>query len=169
MPSAIVIVEGESDVTFMNKLAQLHIPDRKVAFVRSEGDGGIMSRLNVLKEAFGDLTASPYRDRLFVVLDQRHSQSAIRIETQGVPKQNLTVWEKNGIEYLYPPALVAGVFRCDVQELANANLETDPIEFNGFRKKKKELAQLVCDGMTVAHSLSAELQALLGRLRAACQ
>jgi predicted ATP-dependent endonuclease of OLD family len=37
LPSAIVIVEGASDVTFMTKVVQLHIPERKVAIVRGGG------------------------------------------------------------------------------------------------------------------------------------
>lgn len=169
LPSAIVIVEGDSDVTFMTKVAQLHIPDRKVAIVRAGGDGEVQNKLNVLREAFGDLTTSPYRDRLFVVLDKKHSLSAARIEKQGVPLDNITVWSKNGIEYFYPEELVATVFCCDAGELVKSNFESDPIEFNGVRKSKKELAQIVTEGMTATHAMHPEFQELVGRLRAACE
>ena len=40
LPSAIVIVEGESDATFLSKVVQLHVPDRRVSIVRAEGEGG---------------------------------------------------------------------------------------------------------------------------------
>ena len=33
LPSAIVIVEGDSNATFMNKVVQMHIPNRRVAIV----------------------------------------------------------------------------------------------------------------------------------------
>ena len=59
LPSAIVIVEGDSDVTFITRVVQLHIPDRKVAIVRAGGDGEVQNKLNVLREAFGDLATSP--------------------------------------------------------------------------------------------------------------
>jgi hypothetical protein len=169
LPSAIVIVEGDSDVTFMTRVAQLHIPDRKVAIVRAGGDGEVQNKLNVLREAFGDLETSPYRDRLFVVLDKKHSLSVTRIEKQGVLKGNITVWSKNGIEYLYPEDLVATAFYCDAGELANGNFESDPIEFNGIRKSKKQLAQIVTEGMTATHPMHPELQELVWRLRAACK
>ena len=59
LPSAIVIVEGDSDVTFITRVVQLHIPDRKMAIVRAGGDGEVQNKLNVLREAFGDLATSP--------------------------------------------------------------------------------------------------------------
>ena len=169
LPSAIVIVEGDSDVTFMTKVAHLHIPDRKVTIVRAGGDGGVQNKLNVLREVFGDLAISPYRDRLFVVLDQKHSLSAARIEKQGVSKGNITVWSKNGIEYYYPEDLVATAFCCDARELAKGSFESDPIEFNGIRKSKKELAQIVTESMTATHPIHTELRGLVDRLRAACE
>jgi len=168
LPSAIVIVEGDSDVIFMTKVAQLNIPDRKVAIVRAGGDGEVQNKLNVLRDAFGDLATCPYRDRLFVVLDKKHSLSAARIEKQGVVTDNITVWSRNGIEFVYPQDLVAGAFSCDVEELPKCNFENDPIEFNGIRKSKKELAQLVSQAITATHPLHSELKGLVARIRAAC-
>lgn len=169
LPSAIVIVEGDSDVTFMTKVVQLHIPDRKVAIVRAGGDGEVQNKLNVLREAFGELATSPYQNRLFVVLDKKHSLSVARIEKQGVPKDNITVWSKNGIEYFYPENLVAMAFCCDAGELARDYFESDPIEFNGIRQSKRELAEIVAKFMTATHSLHPELQRLVGRIQAACK
>jgi hypothetical protein len=166
LPSAIVIVEGDSDVMFLRKIVELHISDRKVAIVRAGGDGEIQNKLSVLKEAFGDIATSPYRDRLFVILDKKHSLSAVRIENRGIIKDNITVWSHNGIEYLYPEDLVASVFRCGTGEIVKSNLESDPIVFNGIRKSKKELAQFVTEGMTLAHLMHPELQGFINRLRA---
>ena len=110
LPSAITLVEGQSDVAFLAKVVQLRIPDRKVAIVPAKGDGEVQNKLNVLREAFGDLSASPYRDRLFVVLDQKHSLKKSRGERQGVQGDNMVVWSENGIEYLYPEELIAIAF-----------------------------------------------------------
>ncbi len=169
LPSSIVIVEGDTDVTFMTRVVQMHIPDRKIAVVRAGGDGEVQNKLNLLKEAFGDLATSPYCDRLFVVLDARHSVSSRRIENQGIPGENITVWSKNGIEHYYPQQLVAEAFCCDAAELANGTLESDPIEINAIRKSKKQLAQFVTDRLTTSHPLHAELKVLLDRIHAACK
>lgn len=59
LPSAIIIVEGESDATFLGKVLHLHVPGRNVAIIRAAGEGGTLSRLNFFKEAFGDLATSP--------------------------------------------------------------------------------------------------------------
>lgn len=91
LPAAIVLVEGDSDVTFVSKVLQLQIPNRRIAVVRAGGDGEMYNKLHVLGEAFGDLASSPYRDRLFVVLDQRHGVSARRLETLGVRTSHITV------------------------------------------------------------------------------
>jgi len=168
LPSAIVIVEGDSDVSFIAKATKLHIPDRRVAIVRAGGEGGVQNKLNVLKETFGGIETSPYRDRLFVVLDKKHSTPVARIESQGVRRSNITEWTKNGIEYLYPQDLVADAFRCSASELEKCNLESDPIEFNGIAISKKELAQVVSGRMTQGHQLHPELEALLNQIRAAC-
>ena len=146
----------------------MHIPDRKVAVVRAGGDGEMQNKLNVLKEAFGDLESSPYRDRLFVVLDQRHSVNPKRIANLGITRENITVWSKNGIEHYYPQDLVAQAFCCDVAEPSSGSLESDPIEINGIRKSKKELAQFVTDHLKANHVLDVELTALVSRIRAAC-
>jgi hypothetical protein len=41
LPSAIVVVEGDSGVNYVSAVVQLHIPDRKVAIVRAGGDGEV--------------------------------------------------------------------------------------------------------------------------------
>ena len=169
LPSAIVIVEGDSDATFIAKATKVHIPDRKVAIVRAGGDGEVQNKLNVLKETFGAIETSPYRDRLFVVLDRRHSSRVSRLHGQGVPRDNIVTWSQNGIEYLYPSVLVAEVFRCDVAELAKCTFESDPIEFNGIKMSKREMAQVISDRMTESHPLHSELGALIDRIRAVCK
>jgi hypothetical protein len=169
LPSAIVLVEGESDATFLGKVVQLHVPDRKVSIVRAEGEGEVLKKLNFFKEAFGDLATSPYRDRLFVVLDKQISVRIPRIEGQGVPNDNIVLLSQNGIEYFYPAELVATIFRCTVEEVRKWKFETDAMDFNGIRKTKKELAQCVADALTGAHRLHSEIEALVGRIRAACK
>lgn len=169
LPSAIVLVEGESDVIYISKLLRLHVSQRKIAVVRAGGDGEMQNKLNVLREAFGDLAASPYRDRLFVALDQRHSVSKERIKKLGVQESNIFVWSRNGIEHLYPRDLTAAAFCCDQEELLRIPLEGDPLEFNGIRLSKRQLAQLVAEKTTKLHALDGELANFVARIEASCR
>ena len=169
LPSAIVIVEGESDAIFLSKIVQLHVADRRVSIVRAQGEGEVLKKLNFFQEAFGDLASSPYRDRLFVVLDKQISVRIPRIEGQGVPKDNVVLLSMNGIEYFYPHELVAAAFRCNIADVGKWEFARDMIEFNGISRTKKELAQCVADALTHAHELHAEISDLVGRIQVACK
>lgn len=168
LPAAIVIVEGESDALFGGKTVGLHVPQRKVAFVRAQGEGEVLKKINYFKESFGDLATSPYRDRLFVLYDQEISTSLTRIEKAGVRRNNVVVLSKNGIENYYPPALVAQAFHCGEFDVPKIPLGRDPIEHNEHRFSKIELAKFVADRLTAKHPVDAEISAFLGKLRAAC-
>lgn len=168
LPSAIVIVEGDSDVTYLTKIVKLHIPNRKVSIIRAGGDGEVQNKLNVLRETFGDFAMSPYCDRLFVVLDKKHSLNKERIKKQGVKHRHIFVWSKNGIEYFYPQDLLVSAFCCNPSELQSIKMESDPIEFNGIRKTKKELALFIAAQTTLKHSLNTELNSLIDSIKNAC-
>jgi predicted ATPase len=128
LPSAIVIVEGESDQIFLARVFEIFLPDKRISIVRAGGDGEILNKVNTLKEALGDIAAGPYRDRLFAVLDARNSAKKGRLVGQGLREDHIWTWSKNGVEYLYPKARVAAIFRCGPEELAGVDLEADPIE-----------------------------------------
>jgi hypothetical protein len=169
MPAAIVIVEGDSDHSFLSRVLQLGMPHRKVAVVRASGEGQVRNKLHFLKEAFGDLGASPCRNRLFVILDKQISVRLPKIEQDGVPSEHVIVLSMNGIEYYYPRDLVASAFHAGPDDVAKWRFESDPIEFNGIRKSKKELAQLVAEGLTPGHTTHPEIQRLVAKIDAACK
>jgi predicted ATPase len=168
LPSAIVIVEGETDALFGSKTVGFHLPRRKIAFVRAHGEGEVLKKVNYFKESFGDLASSPYRDRLFVLYDKGISTSLTRIENAGVRRDNIVVLSKNGIEHYYPPALVAEAFHCSEADVPRICLERDPIDHNEHRYSKNELARFVTERLTNAHAIHPEIDTLLGKLRAAC-
>ncbi|BBO32501.1 ATP-dependent nuclease [Lacipirellula parvula] len=168
LPSAIVIVEGDCDIAYLRKVFSLSIPDRTVAIVKADGDGGVPKKIEIIKQAFGDLHSSPFRERLFVVLDKVYSADLGAIEKQGVPKNNIHVWSLNGIEYYYPKAIVARAFSCDVSQVGAIDLERGTIEYNGLRRSKKQLASFVVDEFATAPELHDELADLIGKVAAAC-
>jgi hypothetical protein len=169
LPSAIVIVEGESDVTFLTKVLGLHLPDPRIAMVCAHGEGEVKAKINFFREAFGDVASNLYRERLFVVFDQRISTRLGRIEGQGVMVENIVTLSKNGIERYYPPELLAAAFHCDMTDVGMIDLEHDPIEFNGHRYSKKELAEYVASRLTTKHGLDEEVMMFVKKLHDACK
>lgn len=165
LPSAIVIVEGESDVTFLNKVLELHLPGKRVAMVCAHGEGEVLRKLHFFKEAFGDVASSIYRNRLFVVLDKQNSTSLRRMADKGVLDENIITLSKNGIEYYYPKKLLASAFHCDEKDVSNISLESDTINFNGCRHSKKELATLMAKELTIVHQLDQEVQSFIDKLK----
>jgi hypothetical protein len=122
LPSAIVLVAGDTDALFGAKTVGFHMPRRKVAFVRAHGEGEVLKKINYFEESFGDLVSSPYHDRLFVLYDKEISTSLTRIENAGLRRDNIVVLSKNGIEHYYPPALVAEAFHCSEADVPNIPL-----------------------------------------------
>jgi predicted ATPase len=167
LPSAIIIVEGDSDVTFLSKVVTLRIPDKKISIVRAFGDGEVLSKLHVLKETFGDIDQSPYRNRLFVLLDKQHSVSTDRIVKTGIPKENVKVWSKNGIEHYYPLELAASAFRCRLTDVEKMAFDKDPIEHNGITLPKIELSKHVSQQLTAATKYDQELEDFIAQIVAA--
>lgn len=97
MPAAVVVVEGPCDISFMARLFSLHTPNRRVSIVVARGDGGAPDKVQTLSEAFG-LHTSPYRSRLFVVLDAKHDTKKTSLIRRGVLDDNIQIWTRNGIE-----------------------------------------------------------------------
>jgi hypothetical protein len=169
LPSAIVLVEGDSDALFVAKTVGLHLPNRKVAFVSAHGEGEVLKKIHFFKESFGDLASSPYRDRLFVLYDKKISTSLTRMVNAGVRRENIIVLSKNGIENYYPPSLVKDAFHCSDADLERVPLGIDPVDYNGHRYSKNELARYVVERLTDTHPVHPEISSLLDKLRTACQ
>lgn len=167
MPAAVVVVEGDSDMIFMTRLFSLHTPNRRVSIVSSGGDGPTKDKVRTLSEGFGDLSMSPYRSRIFVVLDATHDAKKSSITRQGVLDENIWVWSKNGIEWYYPRQHVAAAFKCSEADLANVDLGTDKITVNSITLPKKDLARFVVSRVTLSDKLDPELIAFLDKVKRA--
>ena len=167
LPSAIVVVEGESDQIFLGRVFEALLPDKRVSVVRAGGDGEILHKVNVLKEALGDIASGPYRDRLFAVLDARNSAKKSRLIGQGLREDHIRTWTTNGIEYLYPASRVSKIFNCTDAEISLIVRESDPVIFNEIRRSKKMLAQEVADKFEGSDAVHPELEAFVLQIKAA--
>lgn len=137
-PSAIIVVEGKCDFNYIERVLQLRFSGKKITIIPSNGD--VKRKVAGLREAFGDLSKSPYHNRLFAVLDEIHSPSLVsELETMGVKKTNIIEWTKNGIEYLYPKRLISEVFACSPDRTDELVINGDQVQLNGINKTKTEL------------------------------
>lgn len=136
LPSAIILVEGKCDDQFIKRVVSLRHPDSQISVISANSDNRIKDILHTVKGLFGDIQRSPYKDRIFVVLDAVHSAGLpAQLEVMGIPKENIVVWPKNGIEYYYPPAVVDKIFGIGPEIV----LTGDTISRNGLSYNKGEL------------------------------
>ena len=112
-----------------------------------------------LRETFGDLNKSPYRTRLFVVLDSVHQLNlSIELQSTGVEAANIIIWDRNGIEYLYPPSLLSDVFGCALDRVSEVTIQGNRIQLNGITKTKSDLSKEVLTRVYSATVLPAEME-----------
>jgi len=118
----------------------LRYPNSQLSVIAANSDSRIKEILNVAKGLLTDIQKSPYRDRIFVVLDAVHSASLPEhIARMGVAKENIITWPKNGIEHLYPPAILDEIFGHG----AEITIAGDIVSRNGISYNKGDLAENV--------------------------
>ena len=159
-PSAIIVVEGKTDHEYLERLLQLRFPGRRVTVIPSGGD--VKRKVSGLREAFGDLARSPFRDRLFVVLDSIHQPGLVaELQTMGVQPDHIITWAQNGIEHVYPASLLAEVYSCTPERLSEMAIVDDRVELNGISKTKNELKAEILRRLDSATVLPEEIEAKL--------
>jgi hypothetical protein len=125
-PSSVIYAEGETDQQYLDRVCALRFPGRNVVVVRSGGDP--KRKLHALRETLGDLQKSPLRDRLFVVVDSVHgNELQAELVQMGLLPDNFVVWGHNGIEYVYPPQIMAKRFSCSEDQLAALSFREDVV------------------------------------------
>lgn len=140
LPSAIVLVEGKCDDKFVERVVSLRFPNSQISVISANSDSRIKEILNIAKGLFADIQRSPYRDRIFVILDAVHSAGLPdQLAGMGIPRDNVVVWPKNGIEFYYPPALLDKIFGAG----AEITIEGDLVSRNGISYHKAELVNKV--------------------------
>lgn len=151
LPSAIFLVEGKCDHEFIERVLMLRYPNSQLSVIAAHADNRIKEILTTAKSLFTDIQKSPYRDRIFIILDSVHQKGLVnQLESMGVPKEKIIVWPKNGIEYYYPPSIVDDVFG----KGSEINITGDNISRNGISYNKADLATKVTSKLnreTVMH------------------
>jgi hypothetical protein len=144
LPTGIVIVEGKTDYRFIERVVALRYPQAQISILQANSDDRIKEVLNIAKGLFSDIQKSPYRQRILVVLDAIHSATLPQeIKRLGVPIENVITWQENGIEYVYPPAVLDQIFGTG----GALTIDGDVVERNGLQYKKNDLATKVVDAL----------------------
>lgn len=108
LPSLIIIVEGKTDFTYIKRILDIEFPKNKLTVISAGDDGAIIQELIRLENVLLDISTSPYKDRIFVIVDKIHSSPTLigDIEKRNISKEGIIEWNSNGIEYLYPASIL---------------------------------------------------------------
>jgi len=140
LPSAIVLVEGKSDHTFIDRVIAQRYPELLISVICANSDNRIKEILNIAKSIFADIQKSPYRDRIFVILDSVHTLNlSDQLIAMGVLQEHIIIWPENGIEFYYPPSLLDNIFGAGEK----IRIDGDIVSRNGIEYKKADLASKV--------------------------
>lgn len=102
-----------------------------------------------------DLKRSPYADRIFVALDAVHAHGLTQhLVDMGVSKNRIIVWPCNGVEHVYPRAILEKHFG----NFGSLGISDDLVSANGLDVKKRELAAFVCNSLIAESELPTEMQ-----------
>lgn len=140
LPSAIVLVEGKCDHRFIERVTSIRFPNAQLSIISANGDSRIKEILTVARGLLNDIQRSPYRDRIFVILDSVHTTGlANQLVQMGILSENIVTWPLNGIEYYYPPEILDNIFTAG----GALEIKGDRITRNGLTYTKIELLDLV--------------------------
>jgi predicted ATPase len=160
LPTAIVIVEGKTDKPYIDRVLRLKFPGKNILTIEGQGDVKRIFR-NFCTTA-GDFQKSPFRARTFVVLDSVHTAgTAADLEAMGALKQNIVIWDKNGIEFNYPTELLRDIYACSEADLSKLSIVGDEVSLNGISKRKSVLSDDVVNRLTGSTVLPSELESKL--------
>jgi len=158
MPTSIVIVEGKTDYSYIERVLHVRYPDVRFSIISANSDNRIRDVFNVTKSLFGDIQKSPYQNRVFAILDSVHGSGLIQqLVKMGMPEDNIIVWSKNGIEYYYPPSILAEIFHSKDQ----ITIEGDQITLNNLTYTKNDLVGMVIPKITETTEYNQEFESEL--------
>ena len=157
LPSAIILVEGKSDHLFIDRVLTLRLPDAQLSVIAANSDSRIKEVLGIARGILADIQRSPYRDRIFVVLDSVHSAGLPdQLVQMGLLRENIIEWPKNGIEHYYPPTLLDRIYGAGGEIL----IEGDRVIRNKLNHGKNELAQKIVAALEPATPLQPDFERL---------
>jgi hypothetical protein len=158
LPSSILLVEGKCDYKFIERTVTLRYPNSQISVIATNSDSRMKEVLNIAKGLLTDIQRSPYRDRIFAVLDSVHSSGLPeQIAAMGIPTEHIIVWPKNGIEYFYPSSIMDLIFGSGPE----ITIVGDTVSRNGISYNKNELAEKVVGLLQADTPMNTDLEKML--------
>lgn len=113
-----------------------------VSLINATNDSEMKRYANMVSQLFPELRNSPYRDRIFAVLDSVHGKDIVdTLAKKGIPEASIVRWSGNGIEYVYPPNIMAEIFGGE----GPISILGDEVTCKVTTIRKRELATRVAD------------------------
>jgi energy-coupling factor transporter ATP-binding protein EcfA2 len=158
LPSAIVLVEGKTDHQFIERTIALRFPTSKISVISANSDSRIKEILSITGGIFSDIQRSPYRDRIYIVLDSVHSASLPeQLEKLGILGENIIKWPQNGIEHFYPPELLDQL----LPGAGPLSIIEDMVSRGGVEFRKNEICEKVCVSLAPSTKHHPDIERLL--------
>jgi predicted ATP-dependent endonuclease of OLD family len=155
LPSLIILVEGKSDHVFIQRVLTTKFPNQQFSVINANSDSRIKEILNTAKNLLTDIQRSPYRDRIIAVIDSVHGPGLKQIlVSMGMQDENIVIWSKNGIEYVYPPGVLDEIYGVGGQ----VSVADDVVSRNGISYSKSDLAEKACARVTAETPMSQEFE-----------
>jgi len=153
LPSFIVLVEGKTDHAFISKVLTERYPSHQFSIINAASDSRIKEILNVARTLLSDIQRSPYRERIVAVIDAVHGAGLKQsLMSMGLPEENIVIWSRNGIEFVYPPTVLDAIFGAG----GELTISGDVVSRNSLAYTKAELAEKVCAKTTAGTEMYAE-------------
>lgn len=158
LPSAILLVEGKCDHRFIERATSLRFPNSQLSIISANSDSRIKEVLTIAGGLLTDIQRSPYRDRIYIVLDAVHSASLPeQVVKLGVLRENIIKWPLNGIEHYYPPSLIEKIFPGS----GELNIVGDRVSRGGVEYNKNDLAEKIVTMLEATTSHHPDFERLL--------
>ncbi|GAA1658843.1 hypothetical protein [Microbacterium flavum] len=81
----------------------------------------------------------------------------MKLQGMGIPVGIIAIWDRNGIEYLYPASLLANIFGCSESQVEQLEIAEDNVSLNGVTLRKLELQAKVVAQLNESTPLPEEL------------
>lgn len=160
LPDAVFFVEGVTDKAYLDALLAMEFPLSRIVVEACGGD--IAERLNYWGSSLGDMQASPYRNRTFVVFDKVKQAGLERTcDRLGIPNAHRVEWEGNGIEYVYPLSILTKIFRRNIEKYDDITIKDDFVSCGELSYKKGDLNKMVLAQLNSAALAPLELRTKL--------
>lgn len=159
LPTCIILTEGKCDHAYLSKVLKTKFPNLQFSVMCSNGDSRMKEIISLAGNIFTDLQKSPYRTRIFAVLDKVHGTDVVEtLKRAGLPDENIIIWSQNGIEYFYPEKIVDLIFGGQGGPL---DINGDIISRNGITYKKWDLCEKVISLMNENTEFPSEISETL--------